>query len=190
MTIYTGAQDTALELFQTRNPKALHVYLERWRSGIEKVPPEYVLAVIEYYNSLTNDADMPDVDIGPLRINRSSQRVFWKGQDADLTMTEFRVVKLFVDNIGDWLTYRKVYDVVHYSGFTAGWGCEGYRTNVRSIIKRMRRKFMIIDPAWNMIENYSGYGYRWVKPEMPVIVTPIAGVAVTTDAPAPVISAK
>jgi two-component system response regulator ChvI len=149
-----------------------------------------VLAVIEYYNSLTNDKEMPDIDIGPLRINRSSQRVFWNGHDADLTMTEFRVVKLFADQMGDWLTYRKVYDVVHYSGFTAGWGCEGYRTNVRSIIKRLRRKFQVIEPTWNWIENYSGYGYRWAKPEMPTIVTPIAGVTVTTDSPAPIIAAK
>jgi DNA-binding response OmpR family regulator len=185
MTIYTGAQDTALDLFQTGNPKALHAYLQRWREGLEQVSVEYILAVIEYYNSLTNDREMPDVEIGPLRINRSMQRVFWNGHDADLTMTEYRVVKLFVDNLNQWLTYRKVYDVVHYNGFVAGCGMDGYRTNVRSIIKRLRRKFMVIEPTWDVIHNYSGYGYRWAKPEMPTIVAPI-GATVASDSAAPI----
>lgn len=188
MTIYTGAQNKAMELFQSRNPRALHIYLERWRAGICDVSTDFVLAVIHYYNSMSDQAALPDIVVGPLRISLKMQRVFWSGKDVDLTMTEFRVVKLFADNLDGWLTYRAVYDVVHCPGFIAGIGCEGYRTNVRSIIKRLRRKFQVIEPEWGYIQNYSGYGYRWVKPEAPCIVTPIDGVPMTVDGPAPVLA--
>ena len=43
----------------------------------------------------------------------------------------------------------------------AGEGPEGYRANVRTFIKRIRQKFRNIDPQFEQIENYPGFGYRW-----------------------------
>jgi two-component system response regulator ChvI len=62
---------------------------------------------------------------------------------------------------GTDLTYRQIYDVVHGEGFCAGDGEAGYRVNVRSLIKRIRQKFHSIDPSFDEIENYPGFGYRW-----------------------------
>ena len=39
-----------------------------------------------------------------------------------------------------------------------------YRSNVRSAIKRIRNKFCACAPAFDEIENYSGFGYGWRKP--------------------------
>ncbi|MEA2801060.1 MAG: two-component system, OmpR family, response regulator ChvI, partial [Rhodospirillaceae bacterium] len=39
-----------------------------------------------------------------------------------------------------------------------------YRANVRSAIKRIRNKFRALDPAFDEIENYTGFGYCWRKP--------------------------
>jgi two-component system response regulator ChvI len=33
---------------------------------------------------------------------------------------------------------------------------------VRSFIKRIRRKFRHVDDGFRQIENYPGFGYRWV----------------------------
>ncbi|HEY1430871.1 MAG TPA: DNA-binding response regulator, partial [Stellaceae bacterium] len=37
----------------------------------------------------------------------------------------------------------------------------GYRANVRTFIKRIRKKFRDVDPGFDHIENYAGFGYRW-----------------------------
>jgi two-component system response regulator ChvI len=36
---------------------------------------------------------------------------------------------------------------------------------VRSAIKRIRNKFRDLDPTFEEIENYSGFGYCWKKPD-------------------------
>jgi hypothetical protein len=59
------------------------------------------------------------------------------------------------------LTYRAIYDLQYYEGFVAGSGPDGYRTNVRSSIKRIRRKFCEIDSTFSEIQNSASRGYRW-----------------------------
>lgn len=91
-------------------------------------------------------------------------RAFWRDTMVDLTVIEFRIVYLLASRGGEDVTYREIYDRVHGRGFVAGEGAEGYRTNVRSCIKRIRRKFQQIDPDFSQIENYPGFGYRWRLP--------------------------
>ncbi|MEE8506106.1 MAG: helix-turn-helix domain-containing protein, partial [Kiloniellales bacterium] len=45
--------------------------------------------------------------------------------------------------------------------FAAGYGSEGFRANVRSFIKRIRKKFRDVDSDFDRIDNYPGFGYRW-----------------------------
>ena len=54
---------------------------------------------------------------------------------------------------------------MHYAGFMAGYGTDGYLVNVRSALKRIRKKFMAVDATFSEIENYAGIGYSWRKPE-------------------------
>jgi DNA-binding winged helix-turn-helix (wHTH) protein len=35
------------------------------------------------------------------------------------------------------------------------------RANLRTFIKRIRKKFRDGDPSFDQIENYPGFGYRW-----------------------------
>jgi two-component system response regulator ChvI len=99
--------------------------------------------------------------VGELSLRRRSCRALWRGAEVALTLTEFRVVELLAGHAGADQTYREIYDVVHGAGFWAGDGDAGYRVNVRSLIKRIRQKFSCIDPTFQAIENYPGYGYRW-----------------------------
>jgi two-component system response regulator ChvI len=98
---------------------------------------------------------------GRLTLNIENARAYWDGVDADLTLTEFKIVFLLVSRAGEYVTYRSVYDSVRYSGFVAGNGEEGFRTNVRSSIKRVRNKFRQLDDGFSDIENYPAFGYRW-----------------------------
>jgi two-component system response regulator ChvI len=62
---------------------------------------------------------------------------------------------------GEDLSYRELYDLVHGKDFLAGSGADGYRANVRTFIKRIRKKFRDVDTDFDQIHNYAGFGYRW-----------------------------
>jgi len=103
---------------------------------------------------------------GQLTMNGGTSRAFWRGTELDLTLMEFRVVRLLATSVGDFVSYRAVYDVVHHAGFMAGNGDDGYRSNVRSIIKRIRMKFRSIDDSFEQIQNFPSFGYRWEREDM------------------------
>jgi len=100
---------------------------------------------------------------GRLLLKPRVSRAFWDDVDVGLTLTEFKIVHLLASNVGSYVTYRAVYDCMHYVGFIAGSGENGYRTNVRSCIKRIRNKFRAIDASFGEIDNYQSFGYRWGK---------------------------
>lgn len=100
---------------------------------------------------------------GRLLLKPGVGRALWDDSDINLTITEFKIVQLLASSVGKYVTYRAVYDCMHYVGFIAGSGENGYRTNVRSCIKRIRNKFRAIDPDFAEIENYQSFGYRWGK---------------------------
>lgn len=107
------------------------------------------------------------VTIGCLELDTSARRARWRDQEIELTLTEFDMVSLMARRAGRDVTYRELYDLVHGSGFQSGSGSDGYRSNVRGFIKRIRRKFETSDPGFDAIENYPGFGYRWRRPSTP-----------------------
>lgn len=98
---------------------------------------------------------------GRLKLKPSVCSTSWDGRPVELTVTEFRIIRLLVRRGGDNVSYREIYDCVHGAGFIAGYGDDGFRTNVRSLIKRIRQKFRAIDPDFSEIENLPSFGYRW-----------------------------
>jgi two-component system response regulator ChvI len=101
---------------------------------------------------------------GKLLLCPDISRACWKDVDVDLTLGEYNIVHLLATNAGRHLTYRAIYDRLHYEGFIGGSGADGYRANVRSVIKRIRNRFGALDPTFDEIENYFGFGYCWKKP--------------------------
>jgi len=102
---------------------------------------------------------------GPLELRFDASRALWAGRTVDLTLTEFKIVTLLAEKAGQDVGYREIYDLVHGKDFIAGHGAEGYRANVRTFVKRIRKKFRDGDPGFDHIENYAGFGYRWTAPE-------------------------
>ncbi len=99
--------------------------------------------------------------IGKLQLRPHIKRAHWNGIEVELTAREYDIVDLLSTRAGRDVTYRDIYDTVHGKGFVAGYGTEGYRANVRTFIKRIRRKFKDIDDDFSAIENFPGFGYRW-----------------------------
>jgi two-component system response regulator ChvI len=104
---------------------------------------------------------------GRLMLKPRISRAFWDAIDVNLTLTEFKIVRLLASNVDNYVTYRAVYDCMHSGGFITGSGEQGYRTNVRSTIKRIRNKFRLVDPEFAETDNYASFGYRWRRPKNP-----------------------
>jgi two-component system response regulator ChvI len=102
------------------------------------------------------------INLGPLELRFDINRASWNGNTLDLTLTEFKIVALLALRAGEDVGYREIYDLVHGKDFVAGYGAEGYRANVRTFIKRIRKKFRDSDPDFDQIHNYAGFGYRWI----------------------------
>ncbi|WP_368744619.1 response regulator transcription factor [Desertibaculum subflavum] len=98
-----------------------------------------------------------------LTLDVASARAFWCGRQVDLTIGEFRVVRLLAERAGRDVSYREIYDSVRGEGFLAGSGEEGYRANVRAMVKRIRQKFRGVDEKFDALANYPGFGYRWLE---------------------------
>src|SRR5450631_2250462 len=130
------------------------VLVRRLRSVVELAKPKTVVAVEE---RLACDK---------LLLKPESSRAYWNQVDVGLTLGEYKIVHLLASNAGSFMTYRAVYDRLRFEGFIAGIGEDGYRANVRSAIKRIRNKFRACDPAFDEIENYTGFGYCWRKPSL------------------------
>ena len=103
----------------------------------------------------------PVVVCRKLHLRPDIGRAYWDGVDVDLTLTEFKIVYLLASHADEYLTYRAVYDCVRHAGFVAGYGDDGFRTNVRSSIRRIRNKVRKLDGEFEDIENYPSFGYRW-----------------------------
>jgi two-component system, OmpR family, response regulator ChvI len=101
------------------------------------------------------------VRLGKLDLRFDISRASWDGKALDLTLTEFKIVSVMAMRTGEDVSYRELYDLVHGKDFIAGYGADGYRANVRTFIKRIRKKFRDADPDFDFIENYAGFGYRW-----------------------------
>ncbi|MEO5375611.1 MAG: response regulator transcription factor [Alphaproteobacteria bacterium] len=107
------------------------------------------------------ETEREDLTVGDLVLRMDVSRVTWRERPVDLTLTEVRMVHHLARNAGRDISYRALYDVVHGEGFIAGAGSDGYRANVRTFVKRIRHKFRDVDDAFDHIENYAGFGYRW-----------------------------
>jgi two-component system response regulator ChvI len=102
------------------------------------------------------------INLGNLELRFDINRACWSGHTLDLTLTEFKIVAVMAMRAGEDVSYREIYDLVHGKDFVAGYGSEGFRANVRTFIKRIRKKFRDVDPEFEHIHNYAGFGYRWL----------------------------
>ena len=128
--------------------------------GVEILASRLRLAAKSGKPAATPEAEKPIV-CGKLVLSPSSSGACWNGVDVGLTISEYHIVHFLASNVGNYQTYRAIYEVQYYEGFVAGQGGQGYRTNVRASIKRIRRKFCEVDSTFSEIQNSQSRGYRW-----------------------------
>ena len=89
---------------------------------------------------------------GPLTLDLKRLSAHWKGQRVDLTLTEFWMIHAlarFPGHVKDRDSLMRDAKIVVDD------------STITSHIKRMRRKFVALDPEFDCIATVYGMGYRW-----------------------------
>src|ERR1700682_3070615 len=91
---------------------------------------------------------------GALSIDGERMQTTWNGAPVTLSLTEFWIVHALARNPGHVKNRQQLMDAANVVLDD---------NNITSHIKRMRRKFQQIDPAFDAIQTVYGMGYRWVE---------------------------
>jgi two-component system OmpR family response regulator len=89
---------------------------------------------------------------GPLRLDAKRFTVTWAGKPVELTLTEFWMVHTlakFPGHVKDRDQLMRDAQLVVDEG------------TITSHIKRIRRKFQVVDPSFDQVDTVYGMGYRW-----------------------------
>ena len=92
---------------------------------------------------------------GKLALDAHRMQATWDGKPVPLTVTEFWMVRSLVRHPGhvkDRDQLMRDAEMVVDDG------------TITSHVKRIRKKFLAVDPAFDAIETVYGMGYRWLAP--------------------------
>ena len=95
---------------------------------------------------------------GALVLDEDRHLCTWRGEAVSLTVTEFLLLKALAQRPGHVKSRNQLMDTAY--------GDQIYvedRT-IDSHVKRIRKKFRAIDPAFSQIETLYGVGYRFTSP--------------------------
>src|SRR5258708_21487648 len=156
-------------VFLTSHVQQANEKLAFERGAVDFIDKSRGVEILASRLRLVSETGKPTADLqahkivacGKLVLRPESSRAYWNGMDVGLTIGEYKIVQLLASNASSYVTYRAIYDRMTYEGFIAGVGNIGYRTNVRSAIRRIRNNFREYDPVFVEIENHVGFGYCW-----------------------------
>jgi two-component system, OmpR family, response regulator ChvI len=92
---------------------------------------------------------------GRLTMDPQRHRVLWQGRPVTLTVTEFLILETLAQRPGIVKTRNQLMDAAYQEDIYVD------DRTIDSHIKRVRRKFREVDPAFDAIETLYGAGYRF-----------------------------
>jgi two-component system, OmpR family, response regulator len=91
---------------------------------------------------------------GALVMDAGKMQTTWNGKPVTLSLTEFWIVHALALNPGHVKNRQQLMDAANVVLDDS---------TITSHIKRLRRKFLEIDPAFDAVQTVYGMGYRWVE---------------------------
>jgi two-component system, OmpR family, response regulator len=114
-----------------------------------------VATLFRRVEALASDDDAELLTRGPLTLDRDRMSCTWRGEPVALTLTEFWVVHALAQRPGHLRNREQL---------MAAASTVMDDSSVTSQIKRIRAKFLAVDPDFAAIETVYGMGYRWHSP--------------------------
>ena len=101
------------------------------------------------------EPEAPLIERGRLTMDPARHKVAWTGKEVTLTVTEFLILEALAQRPGVVKSRNQLLDVAYQDDVYVD------DRTIDSHIKRMRRKFRVVDPAFDAIETLYGVGYRF-----------------------------
>ena len=118
---------------------------------------ERVKAILRRVN-LNEDASPDSIIVrGELIMDSSRHTTQWKGDDVKLTVTEFLILKDLSQRSGLVKTRDQLMDTAYGETIYVD------DRTIDSHIKRLRKKFRLVDKKFDQIETLYGVGYRYCE---------------------------
>ena len=106
----------------------------------------------------THSEEMPEqvlLERGRLVMDPARHKVRWDGKDVTLTVTEFMILEALAQRPGVVKSRNSLLDIAYTDDVYVD------DRTIDSHIKRVRRKFRLVDPGFDSIETLYGVGYRF-----------------------------
>ncbi len=92
---------------------------------------------------------------GDLVLDEGKHQCSWRGQDIQLTVTEFLLMKALATRPGNVKSRDQLIDAAYGENIYVD------DRTIDSHVKRIRKKFRAVDDAFNQVETLYGIGYRY-----------------------------
>lgn len=132
-------------------PFSLRLLIARIRAILRRSAPVHELDGSEEIDM----SDPPSLERGRLRLDPSRHKVTWDGNPVSLTVTEFLILEALAARPGVIKSRNQLMDAAYPDDVFVD------DRTVDSHIKRLRRKFRVVDPAFTSIETLYGAGYSF-----------------------------
>ncbi|MDT9597739.1 response regulator transcription factor [Sphingosinicella rhizophila] len=103
----------------------------------------------------SEEEEAPQIVRGRLAMDPARHRVAWDGHDVTLTVTEFMILEALAQRPGVVKSRNQLMDVAYHDDIYVD------DRTIDSHIKRLRRKFRVVDADFKAIETLYGVGYRF-----------------------------
>jgi two-component system response regulator ChvI len=105
----------------------------------------------------TGQEEAAQIVRGRLGMDPARHRVSWGGKDVTLTVTEFLILEALAQRPGVVKSRNQLMDVAYQDDIYVD------DRTIDSHIKRLRRKFRVVDDDFKAIETLYGVGYRFAE---------------------------
>lgn len=130
-----------------RKPFSQRLLVERVKAVLRRSAPRDQAAVRE--------ADAKALERGQLKMDPERHTCTWRGEPVTLTVTEFLILQALAQRPGVVKSRNALMDAAYDDQVYVD------DRTIDSHIKRLRKKFRIVDPEFDMIETLYGVGYRF-----------------------------
>lgn len=132
-------------------PFSLRLLIARIRAILRRSAPVQVFDG----NGEPEISDPPSLERGRLRLDPARHKVTWDEKPVSLTVTEFLILEALAARPGVIKSRNQLMDAAYPDDVFVD------DRTVDSHIKRLRRKFRVVDPAFSSIETLYGAGYSF-----------------------------
>ena len=130
-----------------RKPFSQRLLVERVKSVLRRAIPKDAAA--------PKELDIKTLERGQLRMDPERHTCTWKGDPVTLTVTEFLILQALAARSGVVKSRNALMDAAYDDQVYVD------DRTIDSHIKRLRKKFKVVDDSFDMIETLYGVGYRF-----------------------------